>query len=273
MENCLGQFFVLNGEVKPAMEFLQTIPGENDLIYEVIRIEAGIPLFLEDHLSRLETSIRLLNAGFPFAKEGIIESIKKLIISNKSDTGALKILLFYKNNRMLFVHLMKEYKPTAEEYISGIETRFFYESRENPNAKVWNAGFRQRTADEISRNSLFELVLVNPEGFITEGSRSNIFFIRGNEVYTAHDDFVLSGITRKKVLSVCQSLQIKVNFEMIDFRDVSKFDSAFFTGTTRIMVPVRQIENVSFEVNNPVFGLLKDGFQKLVKEYVSEKRQ
>lgn len=222
---------------------------------------------MKDHIDRLENSIQLLNEVVSFKKKEIIDAIKKLISANQLTSGAVKIL-YYADVGILIVHQMKEHKPTAQEYINGVNTLFFHEARVNPKAKVWNQNFRKRTSNETSRSSVFEVVLVNPDGFITEGSRSNIFFIKNDVVYTTPENLVLSGITRKKVLSICKTLGIDVKFEMIDYRDISKFDSAFFTGTTRIMVPIRQIEDVLLQVKNPIFQIIRDNFEKLVKEFI-----
>ena len=260
----------MNGELKASNVFLKTIRGAENLIYEVIRIENSIPLFMEDHFDRIERSIQLVKGALPLKRDEMELSIHKLIASNRLEKGALKILYYYTPDPLLIVHLMKEYKPSSEEYLRGIDTLFFHTSRTNPNAKVWNPEFRNKTAEKIERGSVFEVVLVNSEGFITEGSRSNIFFIKGHEVYTTPESYVLAGITRKKVISVCESLTIKVRFELIYYKDVSKFDSVFFTGTTRKMVPARQIDNIPFQVDNPIFNRIRENFEKLEKKYVLE---
>ena len=57
---------------------------------------------------------------------------------------------------------------------------------------------RERPVRLISDNKLYEVLLVDRNGRITEGSRSNVFFVKGNKFYTGPSAMVLVGITRKK---------------------------------------------------------------------------
>jgi branched-chain amino acid aminotransferase len=109
---------------------------------------------------------------------------------------------------------------------------------------------------------------VNKQGLITEASRSNVFFIKNEKIYTSPVSMVLPGITRKKVLYVCDRLNIKVEMRNISVSELSDFESCFLTGTARKIVPVKRIEGITFDPRNAILNEVSNEFEKLVQEYI-----
>ncbi len=74
--------------------------------------------------------------------------------------------------------------------------------RDNPNVKIIKADYKEAVADGFARNNKFgrpfELLLADQKGLLTEGSRSNLFFIRDNQVITAPDERIPSWYYKKK---------------------------------------------------------------------------
>ena len=68
--------------------------------------------------------------------------------------------------------------PTSEDYKQGVPTLTYSAMRENPGVKYINTDLRTRTNRLIKQKQVYEVLLVDKEGYITEGSRSNVFFIR-----------------------------------------------------------------------------------------------
>src|SRR5690606_23042999 len=137
--------------------------------------------------------------------------IVRLIEANEE--GNLNVKLLYSSsegNPMLFVYFIKSFYPPEEYYKEGIHTILFNYERENPNAKVQRSSFKEQINEELEKNKAFEALLVNSNGYVTEGSRSNIFFVKKNKIYTAPEGAVLLGITRKYILQVCKELNIEV---------------------------------------------------------------
>jgi branched-chain amino acid aminotransferase len=118
----------------------------------------------------------------------------------------------------------------------------------------------------------YEAILVNRHGIITEASRSNIFFTKGNVIYTTEASHVLPGITRKKVLEVCSLLKMDVKFVSIKVDELKNYDSCFLTGTARKIVPIRVIEDTRFDAENPLVQKISLEFEKLVAGYISQNK-
>jgi len=224
MSDCIGYKYILNGNEYPVSEFNEEIFSGQEIIYEVFRVEEGIPLFLKDHMERLEHTLNLSQVDIELEIKTVQDDIHNLIRINDHIRGPVKILI---SNRNLLVCLMKPYQPSPNEYISGVSTSLLQEERSNPEAKIWNHQFRNKTIKVLHERSVFELILVTRDGYITEGSRSNVFLIKGNDLFTAPVQTVLPGITRRKVLNVCHLEGIKVKEQLISAKELDQYDVMF----------------------------------------------
>jgi branched-chain amino acid aminotransferase len=135
----------------------------------------------------------------------------------------------------------------------GVRLILFHAERADPGVKILNNRLRRSVNEEIVAGKAYEALLVNGEGFITEGSRSNVFFLtdRG-EVHTAPDGMVLQGITRRYVLEIIRQEGFDLHFDAVAEEGISRFRSVFITGTSPMVLPVQSIEDHVYEVSNPV---------------------
>ncbi|NJO68668.1 MAG: aminotransferase class IV [Bacteroidetes bacterium] len=192
----IHQFIIRNGEIYPNVSEKLT---NDTTIYEVIRIIDGIPLFFEQHYYRLGKSARLINKRLDLSEEKLKQLIHTLINANKQYSGNIKIIVDYDNETGLSlskIGFIEHNYPTEKEYAEGVKTVSYTFQRPNPNAKIQYPNFRNDVHGLMQNNNAYEIILVNPDGNITEGSRSNLFFIMDNILYTAPEKEVLTGITR-----------------------------------------------------------------------------
>jgi D-alanine transaminase len=93
------------------------------------------------------------------------------------------------------------------------------------------------------RNNAYEAILFRDD-IITEGSHTNFFAIKNNNIYTAPlSNYILSGITRKVILELCKENKIDFSEEYIKPNDINTFDEFFITGTATEVTPVIQIDD------------------------------
>ena len=112
------------------------------------------------------------------------------------------------------------------------------------------------------QRAAYEAILVNENNLITEGSRSNIFFLKGENLVTAPDNVILNGITRKNILDICAENGIEVRFECVNAARIKEYDAVFMTGTSPMVLPFCCIDNESFDVKLPLIGRLRDLYLK-----------
>jgi branched-chain amino acid aminotransferase len=268
------KYMVINGKVMPVSEAGDILAGSSRTIYEVIKVVSGIPLFLEKHMERLEASARLINYSVTNIMNSIRESITELIKANNSPEKNIKIIVYNMGNPVpdFMAYFIRSSYPTPEQYETGVHGILLREERNNPNAKVVNSGYKERVAAALAEANAYEALLVNREGEITEGSRSNIFFVRNGKVLTAPKGNVLIGITREYVFDLCKNLGIEIIEEPISVSMLGEMDGAFMTGTSPKILPISTIDDMSFSSpKNPVIKALISSYNDIVEKYIKEK--
>jgi branched-chain amino acid aminotransferase len=268
-------FFILNGRVMPSVEADKLPEGLPRTIYEVLRVTSGIPVFLERHIERLESSARLVNSTVSAIRQGLTESINELIKINGHPEKNIKILVYNLDNATpdYMAYFIKSSYPTEEEYINGVHAILLHEERTNPNAKIVNSSYKERVAEAMSEAKAYEALLVNNMNEITEGSRTNVFFVREGEILTAPKGNVLIGITRVCVMELCEKLRIKVSEIPVTVDMLKDIDGLFMSGTSPKLLPISTIGDMAFEsTSNPVIGALMKGYDDMLAEYVDKKR-
>jgi len=108
--------------------------------------------------------------------------------------------------------------------------------------------------------------MLDYQGNIAEATGANIFFKnKDNELHTPTPDSFLDGITRRCVIEIARSKNIKIVERKIKPEEMSNFTGCFLTGTAAEVTPVSQIEKYNFEV----CGVIKDlseSYQNLVRK-------
>lgn len=271
MAECFRKKFICNGEIKSAHEFNCEYLNSSNVLYEVIRIIDGVPLFLEDHITRLNNSAKTINLKLNVKKEDIKEEIYKLCKANDVFLGNIKIIIDVKDNKdqKRLTYFIKHSYPKENMYEKGVFAALYNAERDNPNAKIINAKLREDTNRFIKENDIYEAILVDKNGCITEGSRSTIFMVKGNNVYTSPIEDVLPGVTRKHILGICKTLKINVIEEKIHFTRINTMDALFICGTSPKVLPICKIKNNEYNANNEIVQKIKKSYDKTIQEYIT----
>lgn len=254
-------WFVFNGKLIPVSEF---VPAENEGgIYEVLRVVNGVPLFLEDHLARFFHSAEISGKSILFSSDEIKVFFYQLIKQNKVDEG--NILISCKTNLKAF--FIAHNYPIAKQYAEGVNCGILHAERVNPNAKVFQTTVRQRANTLIAKNDFYEVLLVDRNKLITEGSRTNLFFIKDNSIVTPKAEKVLLGITRKKTIECANKLGLSLTETEVSVENIADFDAVLLTGTSPKILPIKQIGEYTYNTKNTVLRQLIAEFDLLIENY------
>jgi branched-chain amino acid aminotransferase len=238
-------------------------------VYEVIRVIDGVALFLEDHFERLERSMQIQGLKFQMAYPDFKQNIAELVRLNQIMEGNVKFVYSVAegNVHWAFSFIQHNY-PIPENYQFGVTTDFLFAERQNPNAKVIQVGIRDLANQMIADRKLYEVLLVDRDGMITEGSRSNVFFVKSDVFYTAPDNLILVGITRIKVFDCLKELGYTIVEEAVSANEIDDFDATFLTGTSPKILPIRSIGKRLFDVQNPAVLRLMDVYNLKIQNYI-----
>lgn len=238
-------------------------------VYEVIRVIDGVALFLEDHFNRLKRSMQIQGLPFQMDFQEFKQNIAELVRQNQRMEGNVKFVYSVDdgNNRWAFSFIPHSY-PSLDDYRSGVPTDLLFAERRNPNAKVIQTGIRDEATQMISDRKLYEVLLVDRSGKITEGSRSNVFFVKSDVFYTAPTSMILEGITRRKVLDCIKKLDFLVVDEAVGVNEINQFDVAFLTGTSPKILPVRSIGEKQFDIRVHAVSRLMETYDLMIRDYI-----
>lgn len=265
MKECIGKVFSLDGRLEPCRNFDGYFHGGPGSIYEVVRVMDGIPMFLEDHLDRMEQSMRLTSTFLPCSRDQVKPIIGEVIAANHLLNGNLKVVCQSADTgRQLLIYVTEHQYPGPEQYKAGIPAVLMRASRPLPNAKQSDPELSKKTTRVRTLESVHEVLLVDAQGCITEGSRSNVFFVRKGVVLTPPVDDVLPGITRKHVIECCRVKNIPLRETRIPEADLKEMDAAFLSSTSRRVLPVNRIGDLTFPPDHPVIREIQHAFNNLV---------
>lgn len=270
------EYLIHNFKIKRCAEFNINELAKGIAIYEVIKIEQGIPMFLEEHLNRLFHSADISNLSINESYCDIEILIGELIKKNNTKEGKITLVIRFEkengsNEKDLLIYFTPHYFPSVEEYKNGVKIGSCHATRGNPNAKILNTEARTRANNKIVKENLFEILLINDEGFVTEGSRSNVFFIRDNKVITPPVKDVLNGITRMNIIKLCKQNNIEITEEKIQYSQIKDMDTMFLTGTSIHALAVQRFEELELNTNNKILNRIMELFNELTENYISSK--
>lgn len=274
MSEAVNKFYIENVGVKESDKFVDNLTKEGKSVYEVIRIIKGVPLFFEEHMSRFENSCSLEKKEMLLKVKEIKENIYKLIEVNGISEGNVKIVFNYRDNenKALFYFIKHSY-PTESMYLEGVKTILYFGERTNPNAKVINATFKASVENKIKENDAYEAILVDNQGFITEGSRSNIFMVKGESIVTSPLEMVLPGVTRGIIIDLIRKCGISFREEKISYKEVKGLQGLFISGTSPQVLPISKVDNNVFKSSeNLLVKRIMDEYSNRVKEYIDKSK-
>lgn len=271
-------YFQFNNKIYNTAEFDNLYTDIFPSVYEVIRIIDRVPLFLEDHYARFMNSLKLAsgNRNYDIKYDDIEKSINNLIKLNNISNCNIKIVFnnigHDKNNEYYF--FIKSIYPDKSLYDEGIKTFTYNAVRNNPNAKIINQDLRDTVNRLLKEKNCYEALLVNDNDEITEGSRSNMFFLKGKTVYTSPVGDVLPGITRQKIIKLLRENEIEFKEEPILENGIENFDSAFMSGTSPKVLPISYINDIKFSIKNELLQKIMKIYDDEITSYIkSHKKQ
>lgn len=246
MLNIVSDKNVMNKKIISKEETEHNLSEESAKIYEVIRVIESRPIFLKEHFDRMNESIRLSGINGSLNYDEFKNSIGLLIKENCFKNMNIRVSYYFKDEPVTLFYFIKSYYPSKEEFNEGIHTVTVKIERTNPNIKSYQKDFKDGVTRIMEESNAFEAILINHDDTVSEGSRSNVFFVKGNKLVTSPDGAVLLGVTRSKVISVCEENSIEVEKRIINFSEIKDFDGAFITGTSNDVLPIKTMDGIVY---------------------------
>jgi branched-chain amino acid aminotransferase len=244
----------------------------------------GTAIFrLQAHTDRLFDSAHIMGMKMPFAKDEINEAHRAVIRDNNLESAYLRPMVFYGSEGMglratgLKVHVIIAAwhwgAYMGEEALEqGIKVRTSSYTRHHVNISMTRAKANGHyinsmlALQEAISGGADEALLLDPEGYVAEGSGENIFIIKDNVIYTPEVTACLNGITRNTVLTLAKEHGYALVEKRITRDEVYIADEAFFTGTAAEVTPIREVDGRTIGAGRrgPVTETLQKAYFDLV---------
>ena len=251
-----------------------------DGIYEVVRWYEGFFYDINSHTTRLKRSLRELRINWSDA-DRFSSIANDLINLNKLETQPAMVYLQVTRGAARRSHSFPkpEVTPTAYAYAWGFapdsqlkETGIKVMLKEDirwSRCDIKSVALLPNTLSfqEASENGLKECIFVR-NGYITEGSHSNIFFVIEGTLFThPESNNVLSGITRKNILRIAQESGIKIREEAVQENRIRFIREAFISNTSAEVTPVTELggNTIGEGVPGPVTRIIRDKFDAEIR--------
>ncbi|MEA1876110.1 MAG: aminotransferase class IV [Bacteroidota bacterium] len=243
--------------------------GNRTWIYEVIRVQEACPVFISEHLDRLWQGATNNHVPLLFEPNELAAGIFALIKKGLSSVGNIRIQVDQESGLTLMGVIPHRY-PSPDDYQNGISVALLQTERSNPNVKSWNPLVRQYADRHMNQTASYEVVLVDQEGYLTEGSRSNLFGIQNGRLITPPLEQVLPGITRQILLRLAHENKIPLKEARIHQTELYQFESFFISGTSPGILPVRKIDDHSFSPDSSIIRKLSALYRSAIEQNIDQ---
>ena len=255
-----------------------------DSVYEALRTSGGHPVGFEPHLDRLERSARSLMLELPprvtiakacrdtLAAAGNPESYMRIIVTRGAGEIGLDPALADQPSVVVIVRPLV--LPPARQYSQGAALRIVAVERTrrravDPAVKSGNYLNNILALHEARRHGADEALMCNAEGFVAEGSTSNIFMVRGKRVVTPPLEVgLLPGITRQRVIDLARQADIVVVEANLTPEELRSADEAFITSSVRGVIPAATIDGQPLRL--PTIGPTTGHIMALYSTYLAD---
>jgi D-alanine transaminase len=251
-----------------------------DGIYEVIGVYDGKPLMMKEHLIRLERSARELRLNLPHSAEELSEKLRKLVEANGLKEG------------IIYLQVSRGTSPRWHEFppADTPPVTIGYTREEERMSEVEDQGGNVVLTEDIRwlrcdiktlnllpnvlakqkaiENDAVETILHRGDT-VTEASASNVFIVKNGALYThPADNYILNGITRQKIIEICEQLELEVHEETYTVKELLNADEVFISATKSDIIPILKVDDHVIDQGKPgeiTKSIVKE-FRKLYTE-------
>lgn len=254
-----------------------------DGVFEGIRVYSGNVFRLDAHLKRLFESAQSIMLKIPYSKEEmtqlIIDSVRKnelqsayirVVVSRGKGNLGLDPSSCSKPNVIIIAEELSMYPK--EFYENGINIASVASRRNRPDVlspQIKSLNYLNNILVKLEANQagVQEALMLNDQGYVTEGSADNVFIVKNGVIYTPPVYLgALEGITRNAILDIARAKEIEVKETPFGRHDVYVADEVFLTGTAVEVIAVINVDGRKISDGKPgkITNELLEEFRKIV---------
>jgi len=277
----------VNGELLPKHEAVVSVYDSGfmlgDGIWEGLRVYNGKIAFLDDHLDRLYDSAKVLDFELGLSREKMVAALyNTLEVNGMTNDAHLRLMVSRGKKAKPFqdprlsvygpttVIIAEHSKPSVEVKSKGMSLFTVHVVRGQPNSQDPKLNSHSKincitALIHAQKAGADEALMLDPHGFVATCNSTNFFIVRKGEVWTSTSKYCMNGITRQKVIDLCNKNGITVHETDFSLFEVYGADEAFVTGTFAGQTPVVNIDGrvVGDGKPGPVFKRISELYKEL----------
>ncbi|MCR8726162.1 D-amino acid aminotransferase [Frigidibacter sp. ROC022] len=280
----------VNGELVPRDEAKVSVYDSGFLLgdgmWEGMRLYNGKWAFFEDHMNRLFDSCKAVNLDIGMDRAGVAEALRRTAEANGMTHDVHCRLMVTRGPKSRpFQHpklsqsgptvviIMEHSKPVEALQAKGIRLATVPQVRGLPNSQDPKFNSHSKLNCVIAclqaeQAGADEALMLDPHGFVNTTNACNFFIVRRGEVWTSTGDYCMNGVTRAKVIQLCQANGIPVFQKNFSLYEAYGADEAFLTGSFGAQTPVAEIDGKPVGTQGgrgPVFDRIRCLYKALVE--------
>ncbi len=218
-------------------------------VYSVFRLyEGGRVLRLDRHLARMRRSAERLPMDYPHTDDWFRSMVRRAVEASGIAVPRVRITVPYAAPQTAIISLEPHSPDPDEIFQQGIVVGLANARRERPEIKD-SRFIEKRAGLRAEQGDAYEIILVDDQGRLLEGTRTNFFAIYNGELCTAGDG-VLEGIGRGIVLNIAPEI-LPVKLEAVRVDDLPNIDEAMLSSASRGIIPIVKIGGVTIADGTP----------------------
>jgi len=285
----------VNGELVPRARAVVSVFDAGfvlgDGVWEGLRVHAGHPAFLDQHLDRLYEGAAALMIDVGLDRAALTDAVYRTIRANAMVDGVhLRLMVTrgpkrtpYQDPRLsagpatiVIIGEFKQPLPVTPE--RGLTLFTVHVRRSAPDSLDPKLNSHSKLNDITACIQAYtagadEALMLDPHGFVATCNSTHFFIVRAGEVWTSSGMYCLGGITRSNVLKVCAADGITAREKSFSLTDVYSADEAFVTGTFAGVVPVHTVDGrrIGAGRRGPMVERLQQSYAELVAGDVADR--
>ena len=257
-----------------------------DGVWEGLRLVDGKWAFLNDHMDRLFGAAKAIDLDIGMDRGGVIAALDATRAANAMESDAHARLMITRGVKSrpfqhpalsqsgpTMVIIMEHSRPRIPRpirlatvpHIRGLPMS--QDAKLNSHSKL-NCVLACIAAQKAGAG---EALMLDVNGFVNTTNACNFFIVRKGEVWTSTGDYCMNGITRAKVIEICQTNNIRIFARNFSLVDTYSADEAFLTGTFGAQTPVSQIDGrqIGDGKMGPVTARIRQLYKKMIEREVA----
>ena len=211
-------------------------------LYETFRTLNHKPVFLEPHLDRLFKSAQAIDLRIAFSQNEIVKMIARVVQQFDDPNQRARILAVAE--KIIIYTSSLNLDPSIYKGVSTITVPAL---RKTPEIKTTDYTTCLEAYKIAENNDCFETILLDKNNQVLEGSRSNVFWIQGEKLFTRDGD-VLPGVTRQTVIS---RSPFSIFYEQLNQLDFDQVNEIFLTNSGSGIIPVVKVNSIQIGTGKP----------------------